>query len=178
VGTSGIACLDATNIDDETSAVMRVISRYESGGGQGGYYTLTGGRTYPTTTTIHPGVIDVNLFRTTPTGQSDAYGRYQMLSTTWNGWASRAGVPLAQQGTNSKGERYFNMSPQYQDAAVASTLRQNRVNTCASFFASARAGGYASNQWAAFKSGTTGLSQGESLCQQLLADEKTGSCKQ
>lgn len=175
IGISGIACLDATNIDDETSAVMRAISYYESqGGARKGYFTAVGGRVLPENTTNHPG--------------SGAYGRYQIIGTTWPGWAAAAGVPKNSNGT-------FNVSPQYQDAAAATYLRGAKINTCDSFAASGKAnvGSYGGAcQWTPVpgcascsdrrfcqpNGSTRNQPDFAAFCKRLLQDEKTGACKQ
>jgi muramidase (phage lysozyme) len=175
IGISGIACLDATNIDDETSAVMRAISYYESqGGARKGYFTAVGGRVLPENTTNHPG--------------SGAYGRYQIIGSTWPGWAAAAGVPKNSNGT-------FNVSPQYQDAAAATYLRGAKINTCDSFAASGRAnvGSYGGAcQWTPVpgcascadrrfcqpNGSTRNQPDFAAFCKRLLQDEKTGACKQ
>lgn len=179
VGISGIACLDATNIDDETSAVMRAISYYEvKRGARAGYFTGNGGKTLPENTTTHPGATG---------GSSDAYGRYQIIEATWNGWAASAGVP--------KNGSSYNISPQYQDAAVASYLKRSNINTCDSFAASGKANKCSYRgacQWtpipgcAACPNRRFGQPNGQTnnqpdfaaLCKRLLTDEQTGACKQ
>lgn len=173
-GISGIACLDATNIDDETSAVMRAISYYESqGGARKGYFTAVGGRVLPENTTNHPG--------------GGAYGRYQIIDTTWPGWAAAAGVP--------KSGSSYNISPQYQDAAAATYLKGAKINTCDSFAASGKAnvGSYGGAcQWTPVpgcascsdrkfcqpNGSTRNQPDFAAFCKRLLEDEKTGACKQ
>jgi muramidase (phage lysozyme) len=183
VGSLNVACLDNTGISDELSAVMRAISFYEGAEDKSGYYRLVGGKSYPTTQNTHPGVEDSNLFRTTGLN-SDAYGRFQMLSTTWNAWASQAGVPLAKTGTNSKGESFYNIEPRYQDAAVAKFLQGKGLTDCAKLVASANArDASGACQWASI----AGCSQENdktrayplaATCEKMLADEKTGACRQ
>lgn len=177
VGTQNIACLDSKNINEETSAVMRAISYYEvNQGGRSGYFTGNGGRQLPETTVNHPG----------STGGSGAYGRYQMLIPTWRGWAARAGVPKA--GSD------YNISPQYQDAAVARYLQDSNIATCDSFARSGQQNSCSYNgacQWTPIpgcaacsnksygqpNSATRSQPNFATLCKKLLEDERTGNCK-
>jgi muramidase (phage lysozyme) len=171
VGSLNVACVDSKNIDDEISAVLRTISLYEGTSTRQGYFTIQGYTYVPESTNQHPArVVD----------RSDAYGRYQMLSTTWPGWAARAGVPRNSNGT-------FNISPVYQDAAVARFLTDNSIATCSSFAASARnnAGTYnKACQWTSIPGcatqsnpTTSRYPDAAAVCNQLLADERTGNCK-
>jgi len=172
VGSLSVACVDATNISDETSAILRTISLYEGVSTRKGYFTIQGYSYAPENTTQHPAKI---------VSSSDAYGRYQMLSTTWPGWAAAAGVPKNSNGT-------FNISPQYQDAAVAKFLQTTGISTCDSFAASAKrnAGTYGEAcQWISIPGCATQSNpttakypDAAATCKQLLADEKTGACKQ
>ena len=172
VGSLNVACVDSKNIDDEISAVLRTISLYEGTSTRRGYFTIQGYTYVPETTTQHPARV---------VSSSDAYGRYQMLSTTWPGWAARAGVPRNSNGT-------FNISPVYQDAAVARFLTDNNISTCSSFAASARnnAGTYnKSCQWTSIPGCATQSNpttrrypDAVAVCNKMLEDERTGACKQ
>ena len=172
VGSLSVACVDATNISDEASAILRTISLYEGVSTRKGYFTIQGYSYAPENTTQHPARI---------VSSSDAYGRYQMLSTTWPGWAAAAGVPKNSNGT-------FNISPQYQDVAVAKFLQTTGISTCDSFAASAKrnAGTYGQAcQWTSIPGcktqanpTTSKYPDAAATCKQLLKDEKTGACKQ
>ncbi len=172
VGALSVSCIDATNIPDEVSAILRTISLYEGVGTRRGYFTIQGYTYVPENTTQHPArIVD----------QSDAYGRYQMLSTTWPRWAAAAGVPKNSNGT-------FNISPQYQDAAVAGFLQRTNIATCDSFAANARRNAGTFNdacQWTSIpgcktqaNSTTSRYPDAAAVCKQFLQDEQTGACKQ
>jgi muramidase (phage lysozyme) len=172
VGSLSVACVDANNISDEASAILRTISLYEGVSTRKGYFTIQGYSYAPENTIQHPARI---------VSSSDAYGRYQMLSTTWPGWAAAAGVPKNSNGT-------FNISPQYQDAAVAKFLQTTGISTCDSFAASAKrnAGTYGQAcQWTSIPGCATQSNpttakypDAAATCKQLLKDEQTGACKQ
>jgi muramidase (phage lysozyme) len=141
---------------------------------------------YPQSQNIHPGAENPNLYQTTRL-DSDAYGRFQMLSTTWGEWASKAGVPTAKPGTYTIKEgtfAYYNMAPQYQDAAVANFLKSKGITDCQKLLASSNArdtGGAC--QWASIagcsqENGKTRQYPLNSTCAKMLEDEKTGACKQ
>ncbi len=177
-GTQGIACLASTSIPVETRAVMRAITYYEGSQAADGYYILVGGTQYPSSQIVHPASEDTRLFSKTGLN-SDAYGRYQMINTTWSGWAARAGVPLAKQGQyvfNGKSYPFFNMSPEYQDAAVAKTLEDNNANTCESFINSSYRCQWSSIQGCSQQNSKTQSIDFRSLCQELLAEEQSGKC--
>ena len=179
VGSLNVACLDATNIDDNISAVMRAISFYEGAADRAGYFRLVGGKMYSESQNVHPGADDPDLY--TKTGlNSDAYGRFQMLSTTWPGWAASAGVPTAKSGTYTIREgtfAYYNMSPQYQDAAVAGTLKKNRITDCQSFRTSSYRCTWASIVGCKQESDKTRTYDWAETCAKMLEDERTGACK-
>ncbi|NJK71112.1 MAG: hypothetical protein HC932_02530 [Thermales bacterium] len=111
-----------------------------------------------------------------------------MLSTTWNGWASSANVPIAKQGTNSRGEKFYDISPQYQDQAVANQLRVNGVE--GDLKSKGISGTLQSNsfvcQWASVPAPHSGCSQKNSQSggfvqnyEKILAEEKSpGGCGQ
>ena len=174
VGSLNVACIDSKNIDDEISAVLRTISLYEGTSTRRGYFTIQGYTYVPENTTQHPARV---------VSRSDAYGRYQMKSTTWPGWAARAGVPKNSNGT-------FNISPVYQDAAVARFLTDNSIATCSSFAANAKRPNKPSQydqacQWTSIPGCRTQPNPTTSrypdalvVCNKLLEDERTGNCKQ
>ena len=173
VGSLNVACIDSKNISDEISAVLRTISLYEGTSTRQGYFTIQGYTYVPENTTQHPArVVD----------RSDAYGRYQMLSTTWPGWAARAGVPKNSNGT-------LNISPVYQDAAVARFLTDNSISTCSSFAANALRTSKPNQydqacQWTSIPGcrtqpnpTTSRYPDAVAVCNKLLEDERTGNCK-
>lgn len=173
IGSLNVACIDSKNISDEISAVLRTISLYEGTSTRQGYFTIQGYTYVPENTTQHPSrVVD----------RSDAYGRYQMLSTTWPGWAARAGVPKNSNGT-------LNISPVYQDAAVARFLTDNSISTCSSFAANAKRTNKPSQydqacQWTSIPGcrtqpnpTTSRYPDAAAVCNKLLEDERTGNCK-
>jgi len=174
IGALNVSCIDSKNIDDEISAVLRTISLYEGVGTQKGYTTNQGYCYYHdlSGSPSHPDKV---------CDQSNAFGRYQMKADTWNGWAARAGVPKNSNGT-------FNISPVYQDAAVARFLTDNSIATCSSFAASARnnAGTYnKACQWTSIPGCATQSNpttrrypDAVAVCNKMLEDERTGSCKQ
>lgn len=177
-GTKGIACLASTSIPEETRAVMRAITYYEGSQAADGYFILVGGKQYPSTQIVHPASEDTSLYSKTGLN-SDAYGRYQMINTTWSGWAERAGVPLARQGKYTfKGRSYnfFNMSPEYQDAAVAKTLQDNNADTCEKFISSSYRCQWASIQGCSQQNAKTRATDFRALCQELLQEEQSGIC--
>jgi muramidase (phage lysozyme) len=126
-GAGGVAnlAIGPNEASPELRAYMRALTYAEGTPDAQGYYRLTGGTMY-NGATVHPGVTDPTLYQKTGLN-SDAFGRYQMLSTTWNEWAAASNIPLAQAGTNSRGEPYYNMSPVNQDRAVAGYLRRQGV---------------------------------------------------
>ncbi len=105
---------------------MRAITYTEGAESANGYYTEVGGRLYPSSTNVHPGAHDVNRYSKTG-HNSDAYGKYQMLSSTWAEWAGKAGIPAARPGRNSYGEPYYDMSPEYQDQAALEFLQREGI---------------------------------------------------
>ncbi len=178
VGTDNIACLANKDIAPETRAVMRAITYYEGSSEASGYYILVGGKQYPSAQKIHPGAENTNLFRETGL-TSDAFGRYQMLSTTWGAWAARANIPPAKPGTYTISERtypYYDMSPRYQDLAVAQTLKENNASTCQSFISSSYRCQWASIQGCSQQNQKTNSTDFSTLCQKLLAEEQSGTC--
>jgi muramidase (phage lysozyme) len=180
VGSLSVACVDATNLDDNISAVMRTISFYEGASDRSGYFRLVGGKMYPQSQNIHPGAENPNLYQTTRLN-SDAYGRFQMLSTTWAPWAAIAGVPTVKPGTYTIKEgtfAYYNMAPQYQDAAVAATLKKNGITDCQSFRNSSYRCQWASIVGCEQQNDKTRAYPFAETCAKMLADEKTGACKQ
>lgn len=96
-GIENVACLDDKSITGELSAVMRAISYYEANGGAASGYSL-GQRS-----------------------DSGAFGRYQMIPSTWRDWAAKANV-----NPNDR-------SPSNQDQAVAGYLRREQLTTCDAF---------------------------------------------
>lgn len=128
-GVAGLAIAstpDAGKWSAEIRALLRAISYAEGAEDAAGYQREVGGKEYPATTRVHPGA--ENTRRYTQTGyNSDAFGRYQMLSSTWAGWAKDAGVPTAKSGHNNQGEAYYDISPRYQDQAVLTYLRNQGV---------------------------------------------------
>ena len=99
-GVANVACLDDTSITGELSAVMRAISYYEANAGAASGYQL-GQRS-----------------------DSGAFGRFQMIPSTWRNWAAAANVD-----PNVR-------SPSNQDRAVAGYLRREGLTTCDSFASS------------------------------------------
>lgn len=174
VGSEDIACLSSDSVSDELSATMRAIAYFEGVSDAAGYYRLVGGDMYEGVN-VHPGAEDTSLYLKTGLN-SDAFGRYQMLSTTWLGWAERAGVPLAKEGSNNLGEPFYDMSPQYQDAAVAQTLQDNGISDCESFMATSYRCQWASIQGCEQENDKTRSTGFIPLCNQLLEDEKNGTC--
>jgi muramidase (phage lysozyme) len=169
VGSLNVACIDSKNINDEISAVLRTISLYEGVSTRSGYFTLQGNYSYPENTLNHPDVVR---------SSSTAYGRYQMLTPTWRGWAARAGVPKA--GSD------YNISPVYQDATVARFLSDENIANCQSFASSAgKYGQYGKAcQWTSIpgcrtqpNDTTRKYPDANAVCNKLLEDEKTGNCK-
>ena len=127
LGVDNISCLAGRNSipEPELRAFMRALTYAEGTSGVDGYTTLVGGKVIKQN--FHPGVEDPRLYSKTGFN-SDAYGKYQFLSTTWNPWAADAGVPLVPgKANNSEGEKFYDMSPQYQDLAVANYLRKSPV---------------------------------------------------
>lgn len=122
-GAKGIACLalkDAPGLTPNMRALMRAISYIEGASDKEGYRRLVGGRQIPGNT--HPGIEDPNLFRTTGL-DSDAFGRYQFISTTYIKDAQAAGIPVAKEGVNSKGEKYYRMTDADQDFVMYNKLK-------------------------------------------------------
>ncbi|GEM_PF-2726985 len=133
-GTRGIATLaiqqtpEGSDYAPELRAFVRAITYTEGAEKESGYFTEVGGRIHPSSTNIHPGAADV--YRYSKTGfNSDAYGKYQMLSSTWAKWARRAGIPTVKGGTNSHGEPYYDISPVHQDKAVLAFLRREGIES-------------------------------------------------
>lgn len=179
VGSLNVACLDATNLDENISAVMRTISFYEGAADRSGYFRLVGGKMYAQSQNVHPGADNPNLYRTTGFN-SDAYGRFQMLSTTWGEWASKAGVPTSKPGTYTVPEgtfAYYNMSPQYQDAAVANILKSKGIKDCQSFKSNSFKCQWASIAGCSQSNPKTTQYPFDATCAKMLEDEKTGACK-
>ncbi|NJL97210.1 glycoside hydrolase family 104 protein [Candidatus Gracilibacteria bacterium] len=188
IGVDGVSCLSVkSGLSPELRAFMRTLSIAEGTKDTAGYYRLVGGKEFPSTNKTHPGVEDPSLFSKTGLN-SDAFGKYQMLSTTWNGWASSANVPIAKQGTNSRGEKFYDISPQYQDQAVANQLRVNGVE--GDLKSKGISGTLQSNsfvcQWASVPAPHSGCSQKNSQSggfvqnyEKILAEEKSpGGCGQ
>lgn len=131
-GAYGVAGLAIDNTPDvarwspEIRALLRAISYTEGAEDAAGYRREVGGKEYGADTRVHPGAEDTQRYAKTGYN-SDAFGRYQMLSTTWAAWAGAAGVPTAKQGRNSAGERYYDISPRFQDQAVLTYLRAQGV---------------------------------------------------
>jgi len=132
VGAHGVTtmAIQYTELADEFSpelyAFARTLSFVEGTDHMKGYWTEVGNRRYPESTRVHPGAINVHRFKSTGF-ISDAFGRYQMLSTTWSEWARQADVPVAQDGINAKGAAYYDMSPEYQDLAVLRFLQRKGI---------------------------------------------------
>ena len=102
-------------------AFARAITYAEGVSDAKGYNREVGGKEYEAGQMVHPGA--ENESRYMQTGyNSDAYGRYQMLSSTWASWAKKANIPTVRSGTNGYGEAYYDVSPQYQDKAVLEFL--------------------------------------------------------
>ena len=171
VGSLNVSCIASSNISDEVSAILRTISLYEGVATQRGYATTQGYCYYHNLsgTPVHPRRV---------CDRSDAFGKYQMLSTTWVGWAARAGVPRV--GSD------YNIAPVYQDAAVAKFLADENIATCRSFAASAgNSGTYGKAcQWTSIpgcatqpNDTTRKYPDAVAVCNKLLEDEKTGACK-
>lgn len=131
-GARGVATLAiqytdlAGEFSPELYAFTRALTYIEGTGSSAGYWTEVGNRRHPESTRVHPGAANVHRFKRTGF-ISDAFGRYQMLSTTWATWAEAAGVPVAAEGTNEKGARYYDISPEYQDLAVLRFLQREGV---------------------------------------------------
>ncbi|GEM_PF-5114294 len=117
---------EAAAYSPQLRAFVRAITYIEGVESSAGYYTEVGGTTYPSTTRVHPGAEDV--YRYSRTGyNSDAFGRYQMLSSTWAAWAAAAGIPTARSGENSYGEAYYDIRAAHQDRAVLAFLQREGV---------------------------------------------------
>ena len=107
-------------------AFARAITFAEGTADAKGYSREVGNTDYGQQQMLHPGA--ENVFRYRETGyNSDAYGRYQMLSSTWASWARQSDIPTVKSGTNRYGEAYYNMSPQYQDKAMLDFLVRKGV---------------------------------------------------
>ena len=132
VGAHGVTtmAIQYTELADEFSpelyAFARTLSFVEGTDHMKGYWTEVGNRRYPESTRVHPGAINVHRFKSTGF-RSDAFGRFQMLSTTWSEWARDADVPVARDGLNEKGAHYYDMSPEYQDLAVLRFLQRKGI---------------------------------------------------
>ena len=132
VGAHGVTtmAIQYTELADDFSpelyAFARTLSFVEGTDHMKGYWTEVGNRRYPESTRVHPGAVNVHRFKSTGF-RSDAFGRFQMLSTTWSEWARDAGVPVAQDGINEKGAPYYDMRPEYQDLAVLRFLQRRGV---------------------------------------------------
>jgi len=180
-GHQGIATLaiqqtpESARYSPELLAFMRAITYTEGAEGPDGYFTEVGGRVYPSGTDVHPGAADVHRYSRTG-HDSDAYGKYQMLSSTWAEWAGKAGVPTARGGTNSYGERYYDMSPIHQDQAALGFLqREGLEQVLQSRGVDAALATWQARQWAS----VPGASQPNdrtgrfrSVYQALLAEER------
>ena len=156
---TGIAPLAVTGtpkgegVSAELRAFMRAITYTEGVNDRAGYHREVGGRMYPESTRVHPGAEDVRRYRKTGFN-SDAYGRYQMLSSTWAGWARDAKVPVAKPGRNSEGEAYYDMSPENQDIAVIGYLRRAGVEGLLRAGRLSEATRIAASQWASLPGGS------------------------
>ncbi len=141
-GYNGIACLaiGSNQYSPEIRAFVRAITNSESNGSFDSYYELYGSIFCPNndycssfnrSNPIHPGVENTGLGSHNCHGDycSDAFGRYQCLSTTWTGWAAQANIPLVKNGANNKGESYYDMSPKNQDVAVITELISRGTET-------------------------------------------------
>ena len=107
-------------------AFARAITFAEGTADGAGYHREVGGKEYGTQQQIHPGA--ENVYRYMETGHnSDAFGRYQTLSSTWAAWARRSDIPTVKPGTNRYGEAYYNMAPEFQDKAMLDYLVRQGV---------------------------------------------------
>lgn len=126
-GAMGISPLAISGTDmaeqytPQLIAFARAITYAEGTADGEGYFREVGNKNYGENQMNHPGA--ENVYRYMETGyNSDAYGRYQMLSSTWASWARQADVPTTKSGSNRYGEAYYNMAPQYQDKAMLEYL--------------------------------------------------------
>lgn len=140
-------------VSAELRAFMRAITYTEGVNDRAGYHREVGGKMYPETTRVHPGAEDVRRYRKTGFN-SDAYGRYQMLSSTWAGWARDAKIPVVRPGRNAEGEAYYDMSPENQDLAVIAYLRRAGVDELLKAGRLTEATRLAASQWASLPGGS------------------------
>ncbi|MEC7985645.1 MAG: peptidoglycan-binding protein, partial [Myxococcota bacterium] len=131
-GAMGIAPLaisfteSGTDYPPQLIAFSRAISYVEGTADAKGYNREVGGKDYGSGQQVHPGA--ETEWRYMQTGyNSDAYGRFQMLSSTWASWAQKADIPTARPGQNSYGEAYYDISPQFQDKAVLEFLMRQGI---------------------------------------------------
>jgi LAS superfamily LD-carboxypeptidase LdcB/muramidase (phage lysozyme) len=193
LGTNNISCLAGRGQipEPELRAFMRALTWAEGTSDAEGYFRLVGGRIITERRDegkpFHPGIKDTLLYSKTGLN-SDAFGKFQFISTTWIAWAADAGVPTVRingSTTNEKGETHYDMSPVYQDLAVANFLRKG------SFMSMLKSGNIqgAINtpeacQWASVPGNAPGCSQKNdksadfiSLYAKLLEEEKgPGGC--
>jgi muramidase (phage lysozyme) len=174
-GSLNVACLADDSLSDEISAVMRAITYYEGVSDAAGYYRLVGGRMYPETQLVHPRIIGCC--------NSTAYGRFQMIDDTWAAWAAAAGVPKnvprsdgANTRTGSAPNPDYDMSPVYQDRAVAQALRGYGMVDCSSFRNSANRCQWASIEGCSQPNDKTRANSFLDVCNTMLEDEKNGTC--
>ena len=110
----------------QLTAFARAITYAEGTADGDGYFREVGNKNYGSNQQTHPGA--ENVYRYMETGyNSDAYGRYQMLSTTWASWARQSNIPTIKQGSNKYGEAYYSMAPEYQDKAMLDYLVRSGV---------------------------------------------------
>ena len=175
VAPLALSAAEQARYSPELRAFLRTLAYTEGVEKASGYYTEVGGKVYPSSTRIHPGATDV--YRYSKTGHnSDAFGRYQMISSTWAAWAKAAGIPTAKSGKNSYGEPYYDMSPANQDIAVLEFLRREGVERYLSAGnISGAAANSAAQNWASVPGATQHNERTGSFYKvyaQLLAEEK------
>jgi muramidase (phage lysozyme) len=132
VGARGVASLAIQNTEmvDEFSpelyAFARALTWVEGTDRLDGYFIEVGNRHFPEEIELHPGNVDVHRFKRTGYW-SDAFGRFQMISTTWAAWAEAADVPVVKPGENEKGAAWYSIRPEYQDLAVLRFLQREGI---------------------------------------------------
>ncbi len=184
VGAENVACLELSDstASDGVKAVMRTINFYEhTNVSADSYYIAVGGSTIKNTPNFHPRKITAS--------NSTAYGRYQMIDTTWTGWAAAAGIPKnVPRTTVGRGSGWgvgtmdYDMSPANQDLAVAKFLNSKGLTDCEAFNNPANKINEKLCQWASIKgcsqpNNKTNTTDANTICKKMMEDEVSGKCK-
>lgn len=158
-GAMGIAplAISGTEMQEQFTpqliAFARAITYAEGTGDAAGYFREVGSKDYGSQQNVHPGA--ENVYRHMETGyNSDAFGRYQTLSSTWASWARQADIPTVKPGTNNYGEAYYNMAPEFQDKAMLSYLVRQGVQDVLISGRVERAVGLVNRTWSSLPGGS------------------------